>query len=52
MKFRLKADITFDADDLFDAFEALASHFDALTAGIPSQLEFTGDINLEPQEEA
>jgi hypothetical protein len=52
VKFHLKADIAFDADDLFDAFEALANHFDALTAGILSQLEFTGDINLEPQKEA
>ena len=47
--FALRADCTFQAEDIEDAFKRLAEHFRALGAGedAPFILE-SGDISIEP----
>lgn len=48
MKFRLQADITFEADDLDDALVELATHFLLKRASKASRLVETGCIDLRP----
>lgn len=47
MKFELKSDITFFADNLEDAFVKLMGHFLALANDAESGLEFLGTIELK-----
>jgi len=48
--FTLKADITFKAQDLNDAFEQLSNHFECLYSFNGYPLEFTGELNLQTKE--
>lgn len=50
MKFRFTADITFDAEDLQEAFAKLAYEYSQLAAGEDSDpiAWFTGDMTIEP----
>ena len=50
-KFRLVADITFQAKDLDDASEQIACHFLSVSDDEFSGLEFVGEIHLKPQVE-
>lgn len=51
MKFVLKADIEFDAENLHLAFAALRDHFDNLADDVPEANEppwFVGEMRVEP----
>ncbi len=46
--FRMKAEIVFAADDIDDAFLALALHFLGLLRGEDDNLIASGQIDIEP----
>jgi hypothetical protein len=47
MIFQLKADVTFEAENLFDAFEMLSDRFEDLAVGVEPTLQFTsGSIEI------
>lgn len=48
MTFRFTADIEFDAEDLDYAFLMLARHFRARSTGGAYNLDFLGDLKIEP----
>ncbi len=48
MRFRMVADIEFDADDVDDAFLALSDHFTMLRHNQESDLIEVGSISIEP----
>lgn len=48
-KFRLTADITFDAEDLEDAFKELKEHFEMLESGNATLMAFEGEMKLETE---
>jgi hypothetical protein len=51
-KFTLIGNITFQAEDLNDAFEILSQHFKSLhSLDWVSPLEFTGNLTVQPNEE-
>jgi hypothetical protein len=50
MKFRLKADAIFEADDIDDAFKKLAAHFQSIAddALNDDQLIASGTLDISP----
>ena len=47
--FRMKADVTFEAEDIDDAFEKMSNHFKNLIWYIDFPLVFTsGEITIKP----
>lgn len=49
MKFRLRADAVFEADDLDDAFRALSEHFEGLIESGENDLPMeSGGIEIDP----
>ena len=50
MKFHLKADCSFQADNIEEAYDLLVIHFMDLSVGDASciESEFDGEINLKP----
>ena len=48
MKFRIKADATFEAEDIANAFSALCMHFHNLSMDESSDLIESGSISIEP----
>lgn len=51
--FRLKADVTFEADDILDAFVRLSEYYDALATAKPetSSIFTSGEIEIVRVEE-
>lgn len=47
MKFKLKADVIFEAKNLDDAFKLWLEHFKALEKGEDTKVFFTGLIEIE-----
>ena len=48
MRFKLEASVEFDADDLESALAALEDYFACAVAGEKHELEYMGEIKLEP----
>ncbi len=48
MRFRLKADAVFDADDIDDALSVLSKHFADV---IDSSFQFEGKLEIKPEGE-
>lgn len=46
--FKMKSDIEFEADDIMDAFDKLAEHFNNISNGDESDLIIGGEIEIEP----
>ncbi len=50
MKFRMVADVIFEANNMEDAYDTLANHFIALFFGSDSDLVKTGEIEVKQLE--
>ena len=46
MKFRMVADVVFEANNMDEAYDTLANHFIALFFGSESELNKTGEIEV------
>lgn len=51
MEFKLKANVTFESDDLNDAFIQLAQHMCSMYLGTKSSVFTEGYIDVRPVEE-
>lgn len=49
LKFRFTADICFEADHIYQAFDLLSQHFGLLDDEMKSNFQFIGEMHIQPE---